>query len=137
VRRLTVLRGFYAIPSPPGAVPIHGHILHVMMHGPARAHELFLRWHEAYGPTLRIRLLHRTLVLIADAGDAAQVLGKGPNECFARTPEYTTFDVVRRCWAGGQGTHCALFCGARTPSCAVERVWSLPAVPRPAHCLAA
>eukprot|EP00775_Hariotina_reticulata_P011944 gene11944-12087_t len=57
-------------------------------------HEQFLRWHEKLGGIVRIRLLHRDIVLIADPQVAAEVLAKGPNECARRAPEYTTFDVA-------------------------------------------
>jgi hypothetical protein len=118
VRRVRVrrvrLRSFHAIPSPPGALPFVGHILQWLLHGPAQAHELYLRWHEAHGGIVRVRLLHRDVVLIADPAAAAQVLAAGPNECARRTPEYALFDAVR--WSlGGRSLGGWVVC---------ERSWS-------------
>lgn len=81
------------IPKPWGDLPVLGHVVQMALHVD-NGHEQFLKWHEAYGKIVRIRLLHRDIVLVADPKAAADVLSKGPNECSRRTPEYKTFDVV-------------------------------------------
>lgn len=91
LRRTTTL-DLLSIPSPWG-LPLLGHLMQMALHV-SNGHEQFLKWHQALGGIVRIRLLHRDVVLVADPLVAAQVLAKGPNECARRTPEYTTFDVV-------------------------------------------
>eukprot|EP00878_Enallax_costatus_P000874 GHUV01001001.1.p1 GENE.GHUV01001001.1~~GHUV01001001.1.p1 ORF type:complete len:563 (+),score=98.44 GHUV01001001.1:141-1829(+) len=80
------------IPKPWGDLPVLGHVVQMALHV-HNGHEQFLKWHEAYGDIVRIRILHRDIVLIADPKSAADVLAKGSNECARRTPEYKTFDV--------------------------------------------
>jgi hypothetical protein len=91
IRRLTTL-DLLRIPSPWG-IPVFGHLIQMAQHA-TNGHEQFLKWHEKLGGIVRIRLLHRDIVLVADPQVAAEVLAKGPNECARRTPEYTTFDIV-------------------------------------------
>lgn len=91
IRRLTTL-DLLQIPSPWG-IPVLGQLIQMAQHV-TNGHEQFLRWHEKFGAIVRIRLLHRDIVLVADPQVAAEVLAKGPNECARRAPEYTTFDVV-------------------------------------------
>lgn len=91
-RRLISL-DLFKIPSPWGDLPIAGHVVQMALHV-SNGHEQFLKWHEAYGRFVRIRILHRDIVLVADPKAAWELLAKGPNECPRRTPEYTTFNVV-------------------------------------------
>lgn len=90
-RRWTTL-DLFKIPSPWG-LPWTGQLIQLALHA-YRPHEQFLRWHEALGPVVRLRIFHRDVILVADPKVAAQVLAKGPNECHKRAPEYTTYDVV-------------------------------------------
>jgi hypothetical protein len=70
----------------------------------SNGHELFLKWHEQLGPYVRIRLLHRHIVLVADPATAIDIYGRGSNSCPQRTPEYTAFDKVG--WQqGAAGPH--------------------------------
>lgn len=94
-RRLTSL-DLFKIPTPWGDLPILGHVLQMALHV-SNGHEQFLKWHEAYGKFVRIRILHRDIVLVADPKAASDLLAKGPNECPRRTPEYTTFNLVCAC----------------------------------------
>jgi hypothetical protein len=87
-------RAFYSIPSPWGD-PITGNGLAISLGYIHNAHEKFLQWHEQLGSIVRIRVFHRDIVLIADPKVANDVLGRGPNACPQRAPEYTTFDLVR------------------------------------------
>lgn len=93
IRRLSTL-DLLTIPTPWGSPLIGlGHLLMMALHV-SNGHEQFLKWHEKYGSIVRLRLLHRDVVIVADPKVAAELLQKGPNECPRRTPEYTTFNAV-------------------------------------------
>jgi hypothetical protein len=93
VRRFTTL-DLFSIPTPWGSPFIGlGHLLQMALHV-SNGHEQFLKWHEAYGPIVRLRLLYRDVVIVADPQIASELLSKGPNECPKRTPEYTLFNAV-------------------------------------------
>lgn len=62
IRRTTTL-DLLSIPSPWG-LPLLGHLLQMALHV-RNGHEQFLKWHEALGGIVRIRLLHRDVVLVA------------------------------------------------------------------------
>ncbi|WIA39640.1 hypothetical protein OEZ86_005717 [Tetradesmus obliquus] len=82
------------IPTPWGSPFIGlGHLLQMALHV-SNGHEQFLKWHEVYGPIVRLRLLYRDVVIVADPQVASELLGKGPNECPRRTPEYTLFNAA-------------------------------------------
>jgi hypothetical protein len=91
LRRLTTL-DLFKIPSPWG-LPWTGQLIQ-LAGCPYTPHEQFLKWHEALGSIVRLRIFHRDVILIADPHIAAQVLAKGSNECYSRAPEYATYDVV-------------------------------------------
>lgn len=104
LRRLTTL-DLFRIPSPWG-LPWIGQLLQ-LARCPYTPHEQFLQWHEALGPIVRLRIFHRDVVLVADPQVAAQLLAKGPNECYRRAPEYATYDAVRNCCCSAAGRHAA------------------------------
>lgn len=91
IRRWTTL-DLFKIPSPWG-IPFLGQLpqLAACAYNP---HEQFLKWHDALGSIVRLRVAYRDVILIADPQVAAQVLAKGPNECHLRAPEYATYDAV-------------------------------------------
>lgn len=92
IRRLTTL-DLLSIPTPWG-IPLLGQLIQLAQCANT-PHEQFLKWHEQLGNIVRLRIAYRDVVLIADPQVAAQVLSKGPNECFRRAPEYATYDAVR------------------------------------------
>eukprot|EP00882_Tetradesmus_deserticola_P013534 GHRQ01014369.1.p1 GENE.GHRQ01014369.1~~GHRQ01014369.1.p1 ORF type:complete len:398 (+),score=53.30 GHRQ01014369.1:222-1415(+) len=93
VRRVTML-DLFEIPTPWGSPVIGlGHLLMMALHV-SNGHEQFLKWHDTYGPIVRLRLLHRDVVIVADPQVASELLSKGPNECPRRTPEYTLFNAA-------------------------------------------
>lgn len=60
----------------------------------ADRHKLYTEWHERFGPFVRIRIAHRSMLLVADPSAANSVLTKGPNYVPRKPSEYTAFDVV-------------------------------------------
>jgi hypothetical protein len=120
IRRFTMM-DLFRIPTPWGSPFIGlGHLLKMALHV-SNGHEQFIRWHEAYGPIVRLRLLHRDVVIVADPQVASELLSRGPNECPKRTPEYTLFNAVgfgasASCWLMGhpanrqQGMQTAVDC---------------------------
>jgi cytochrome P450 len=93
IRRFTMM-DLFRIPTPWGSPFIGlGHLLQLALHV-SNGHEQFIKWHEAYGPIVRLRLLHRDVVIVADPQVASELLSRGPNECPKRTPEYTLFNAV-------------------------------------------
>jgi hypothetical protein len=96
IRRFTMM-DLFRIPTPWGSPFIGlGHLLRLALHV-SNGHEQFIKWHEAYGPIVRLRLLHRDVVIVADPQVASELLSRGPNECPKRTPEYTLFNAVSLC----------------------------------------
>lgn len=91
IRRWTTL-DLFKIPSPWG-LPWTGQLIQLALYA-YNPHQQFLKWHEALGSIVRLRIFHRDVVLVADPQVAAQLLAKGPNECYRRAPEYATYDAV-------------------------------------------
>lgn len=98
IRRWTTL-DLFKIPSPWG-LPGTGQLIQLAMYA-YNPHQQFLKWHEALGSIVRLRIFHRDVVLVADPQVAAQLLAKGPNECYRRAPEYATYDAVSCPAVGG------------------------------------
>lgn len=80
-------------------------------------HQLYKEWHEKFGPFVRIRIAHRSMLMVADPAAAASILVKGPGYVAQKPPEYTAFDVVSRNLDPPSGVYVV--------NCGAVRLWSV------------
>eukprot|EP00882_Tetradesmus_deserticola_P013897 GHRQ01014762.1.p1 GENE.GHRQ01014762.1~~GHRQ01014762.1.p1 ORF type:complete len:265 (+),score=77.84 GHRQ01014762.1:176-970(+) len=85
---------YYSAPSPPVRAPywLLGNV--ELAERVTDRHRLYTEWHERFGPFVRVRVAHRSMLLVADPAAAASILVKGPGYVPQKPPEYTAFDVA-------------------------------------------